>query len=616
MCRLHTMLLLGAVVVSSPPQVAALEPEIIRANENRVAAGSLRSGNLTLALEARVGMWRPQADDGGGVLVQAFGEPGKPLLIPGPLMRVRSGTSVSVSIRNTQPTVLVMHGLHTRPGAEDDTLHVASGAVRTVTFEAGAPGTYYYWGSTTNQPVELRDGDDSQLTGAFIIDPATGPVAADRIFVLGLWFSPPSGNGPTAQPEREIMVINGKSWPNTERISQQAGDIVRWHWINATASSHPMHLHGFYFKLHQVGDGVTSRPVPEAERRELATQLMMQGQTMLMEWSPVREGNWVFHCHFAFHVSDELYLAPRNTNTAHDHGAQAAAHSMAGLVLGIHVAPRAGMVAMKSSEQPRRIRLLVQQRSDSTYKGPKLGYALSENGGEPSADSMGSPGPILRLRRGQPVAITVVNRLKEPTAVHWHGIELESFPDGVPGWSGTPARIMPPIAPQDSFVAEFVPPRSGTFIYHSHSNELGQILGGLVGPLIVQDDDAVNDRERVFLISSAGATFEESRFGLVNGRRELPPMELRANETYSFRFINIGDWRVMFALLDDQGFPRTRMIAKDGADLPRPIDGPLNVVTGPGETADFHVKLPPGRYRLEFKQQVAGWIIPVELRVR
>src|SRR5690349_6189858 len=171
MARLYSTLLLGAVILASPHLLTAREPEIIRANENRVAAGTLTNGRLTLALEARVGMWRPQADDGGGILIQAFGEPGRQLSIPGPLMRVRSGTSISVSIRNTLPSVLIMHGLHKRPGEDTDTIHVAPGAQRTVTFEAGAPGTYYYWGATSGVPVVARDGDDSQLTGAFIVDP-------------------------------------------------------------------------------------------------------------------------------------------------------------------------------------------------------------------------------------------------------------------------------------------------------------------------------------------------------------------------------------------------------------------------------------------------------------
>jgi manganese oxidase len=265
----------------------------------------------------------------------------------------------------------------------------------------------------------------------------------------------------------------------------------------------------------------------------------------------------------------------------------------------------------------RRIRLAAQQRADTTIRGPRYGYSVVADNAQPHPDSLASPGPMLVLKRGQPVAITVINQLQEPTAVHWHGIELESFPDGVPGWSGTPARIMPPIAPGDSFVAEFVPPRAGTFMYHSHSNELGQILGGLVGPLVVLDNAIERDpRDKVFLVSAAGTSPPESFFGMVNGFFEPTPRQLEADVTYRFRFINIGDWRVYFTLLDDRGFPNVRMIAKDGADLAEPVIGPLNLLSGPGETADFEVKLPRGTYRLEFKQALSGWIIPLELRVR
>jgi FtsP/CotA-like multicopper oxidase with cupredoxin domain len=615
MTRLSYALMFGALCAVLPHQAAANPPQSIIANQNRTPAGVLRNGVLSVALEARTGMWHPQADDGGGLEVQAFGEPGKPLQIPGPLIRVRAGTKVSFKLHNTLTKTLIIGGLHTRPGNARDSVHIAAGATRTIEFLAGQPGTYYYWGTTTESPVDLRDGVDSQLNGAFIVDPAEGPIPTDRIFVLGLWFSPASRDSANPRPDRVVMVINGKSWPNTERLTYQTGDVVRWHVINPTSSSHPMHLHGFYFKLLNRGNWAVNSVVPTSKQRELATELMLQGDAMLMEWTPVREGNWVFHCHFAFHVSDELYLAPKASDQAHAHGGKAVPHSMAGLVMGIEVTPKPGMVAAKSSESPRQLRLIAAHQADTSFAMPKVGYALSD-GADPPPIAIRSPGPILRLKRGQPVAIKVVNRLREPTAVHWHGIELESFPDGVPGWSGTRARIMPPIAPQDSFVAEFVPPRAGTFIYHSHSNELGQILGGLVGPLIVEEPGASSENDRVFLVSAAASKPEELQFGRVNGMRELVPMRLVANQAYRFRFINIGDWRMMFTLLEESSFPNVKMIAKDGADLREPVTGPLNLLTGPGETADYEIKLPAGKYRLEFKQMLAGWIIPVDLYVR
>ena len=57
------------------------------------------------------------------------------------------------------------------------------------------------------------------------------------------------------------------------------------------------------------------------------------------------------------------------------------------------------------------------------------------------------------LARREPVSVMVVNALPEPTAVHWHGIEPESYYDGVAGFSGSGGRRSPAIAPRDSFEA-------------------------------------------------------------------------------------------------------------------------------------------------------------------
>ena len=115
----------------------------------------------------------------------------------------------------------------------------------------------------------------------------------------------------------------------------------------------------------------------------------------------------------------------------------------------------------------------------------------------PAHDSVQIPAPVLELRRGQPVRLLVKNTMDEFTGVHWHGLEIESFPDGVPNFSGMGGHIMPPIAPGDSFAAEFTPPRSGTFPYHSHLNELRQIGSGMYG-------------ESVFFMGARGASSSAS----------------------------------------------------------------------------------------------------------
>jgi FtsP/CotA-like multicopper oxidase with cupredoxin domain len=123
----------------------------------------------------------------------------------------------------------------------------------------------------------------------------------------------------------------------------------------------------------------------------------------------------------------------------------------------------------------------------------------------PAADSVPVPSSLLVLRRGEPVRITIVNHTRAPTGVHWHGIEVPSYSDGVGGWSGSGTSMAPMIAPGDSFVAAFTPPRAGTFMYHAHSNESFQVSLGLYGALLVVDSAAYDPRhERIIILGSAG----------------------------------------------------------------------------------------------------------------
>lgn len=75
-------------------------PPLVVANDNRTATGTLRDGVLTLDLDAVVGRWYPETEDGPFVDVPAFAEPGKAPTIPTPLIRVPVGTRVRLVIRN------------------------------------------------------------------------------------------------------------------------------------------------------------------------------------------------------------------------------------------------------------------------------------------------------------------------------------------------------------------------------------------------------------------------------------------------------------------------------------------------------------------------------------
>ena len=105
------------------------------------------------------------------------------------------------------------------------------------------------------------------------------------------------------------------------------------------------------------------------------------------------------------------------------------------------------------------------------------------------------PGPVLRLKQGDPVRMIVENGLDRDTTVHWHGIRVPNAMDGVPGLT------QPPIRPGETFTYEFAPPDAGTFWYHPHANSLEEIGRGLAGTLIIEEREPLAvDRELLWLL--------------------------------------------------------------------------------------------------------------------
>jgi FtsP/CotA-like multicopper oxidase with cupredoxin domain len=604
----------------------------VRPNDGRRPAGTLRDGVLTLHLEARSAMWHPDGDDAPGAEVPAFAERGRDPEIPGPLIRVPAGTDVVVTVRNAVPRdTLVIHGLHARPlqDATAQPLRVAPGAAGELRFRLDAPGTYYYWGTTMGRVFMHRTREDAQLSGAIVVDPPGGPPPADRILVIGMWTDTLGSPATTGLSKRLLFVVNGRSWPHTERLTYGVGDTARWRVLNISADPHPMHLHGFYFRIDSRGDGQGDTTYAEADRDQVVTQLMAVGQTIRMTWVPERPGNWLFHCHIPEHFAPRGPLGgklPETHGAARGHAeANHALEGMNGLVVGVTVTPRAGDAAEPGSgdESRRRLRLLVRENAGGTEDAPYYGFALHEGGPEPPPASGHHVGPTIVLTRGEPVSIMVVNRTPEPTAVHWHGIELESYFDGVAGFSGAGTRLAPIIAPADSFEARFTPPRAGTFIYHTHVDEVRQQRAGLAGALVVLEPGVRFDpaTDIIVLITSPSDTADAARAVLMNGSLTPAPLALRAGVPYRVRLINITTGRagMRVELLQDGALSTWRVIAKDGADLPaaRRRTGAARQAISIGETVDVEVTpAAAAEMRLEARTVTGDLLGAIPIRVR
>ncbi|QWC57834.1 copper resistance system multicopper oxidase [Erythrobacter sp. 3-20A1M] len=127
-------------------------------------------------------------------------------------------------------------------------------------------------------------------------------------------------------------------------------------------------------------------------------------------------------------------------------------------------------------------------------EGPRLvqgrrGHGIAVNGSV--------PGPLVRLREGEPVRINVTNTLDADSSIHWHGLLVPFQFDGVPGVS------FPGIKPGQTFTYDLPAIRqSGTYWWHSHSDLQEQ--AGHYGPIVIDPagtDPVQADRDYVLLLS-------------------------------------------------------------------------------------------------------------------
>jgi manganese oxidase len=206
--------------------------------------------------------------------------------------------------------------------------------------------------------------------------------------------------------------------------------------------------------------------------------------------------------------------------------------------------------------------------------------------------------------------------------VHWHGMELESYFDGVAGYSGMGSRLSPAIAPGDSFVAHFTPRRSGTFMYHPHADETRQQQAGLAGVMLVVDSVETFDRAHdipILLTTPRSATVSNTAV-LLNGRIDPAPLELRAGERYRIRLVDVHTFRpsMIVRLLRDSSLVRWRALAKDGMDLPddRAVVRQSMQQLGNGETYDFELTPASGDLKLTVSSAAGALLNTLPIRVR
>ncbi len=561
----------------------------IAANDNTVAAGGVVRGTLRLALVARRGLWYPDGPRAIGLPIEAFGVAGEPLRIPGPLLRAPLGTRVVATVRNDLGHDLTIRGLAAPADAPTAVLRIPRGRTRRVSFVLDRPGTFGYYGSDRGETIDARAFDDAELSGAIVVDAPHRP-RVDHVFVLGL-YAPITFKDGSPNFLYLLETINGRAYPATERLSYERGRRVRWAVYNASSMLHPMHLHGFYFRV--------DRP----DAYDEVTHPFYPGASEELAWTADRPGDWMFHCHITDHTSRHAPLRIMLARKADPHfDVPARFHqpdgAMSGMVVAVRVRPRPGDARPALAAAPRELALDVrsQRVANARFGLSRDSYTLTD--GATTMPPNGSLGPTIVLTQGEPVAIAVTNHMDEATSVHWHGIALDdSYYDGGAGMGmsagmGAVSRMSPPIEPGATFVARFAPPDAGTFTYHSHLDDGWQLAGGLVGPLVVVPRGERFDpaTDHVVMISEAVETAGGPPLA-IDGSLAPKPIAATAGVPQRLRFadLTIGGQDLVVSLYDGDRAMTWTPVAKDGRAVPAALQRPgiaIHALTI-GETRDF-----------------------------
>jgi len=229
-------------------------------------------------------------------------------MVPGPLIRVTSGDKVRILIKNNLPesTTIHWHGVqvpNNMDGIPDETQKpIAPGETFTYEFVAKPSGTYWYH-SHFDSDKQISVG----LSGAFIIEPPGGLASKpdiDKVFMLNEW-RVIDGQTYAAMPatgmDGNYFTINGKAYPETETINAKVGQKIRLRFIGAGQVIHPMHLHGFPFKI-VATDG---NDVPESAQWTKDVISVAPGERYDVEFTPDRPGKWMLHCHIPHHTTND-----------------------------------------------------------------------------------------------------------------------------------------------------------------------------------------------------------------------------------------------------------------------------------------------------------------------
>ena len=241
-----------------------------------------------------------------GLVADCWGFNGQ---VHGPTIEAVEGDRVRIYVTNRlpAPTAIHWHGILLPNGMDGvgglNQKVIQPGETFKYEFPLKQHGTHMYH-SHHDEMTQMALG----MLGLIVIHPRNpkGPRPdRDFAFMLSEWKIAPgtSRPDPNEMNDFNIFTFNAKAFPGTAPLVAKLGERVRIRLANANAMSHhPIHLHGYQFKLTETDGG----QIPESAQWPETSVLTPIGTTRTFDFVADAPGDWALHCHMTHHVMNQM----------------------------------------------------------------------------------------------------------------------------------------------------------------------------------------------------------------------------------------------------------------------------------------------------------------------
>ena len=206
-----------------------------------------------------------------------------------------------------------------------------------------------------------------------------------------------------------------------------------------------------------------------------------------------------------------------------------------------------------------------------------------------------APGPELRVRRGDLVQVTLVNKdIGDGVTIHWHGLNVPNAEDGVAGVTQNA------VEPGGRYVYRFRPEQVGTFWYHTHQDASQGVRQGLFGALVIDP----KQRPRGVDLALPVHTF--SGRTAIGAHDDVWRKAVRPGTPVHLRLINTDSASAKVQL---SGMLPS-VVAIDGADIaPARVPPGRSIEIGAGGRYDIAFGMPDGVASVEVESSKAALVL-------